>query len=58
MQRLRAENETLRQEKEHLPDLETVRARILSGLKLGKQAPGYKAAVKALDCFIAELRLQ
>jgi hypothetical protein len=31
------------------------RERILSGLKLGKQAPGYEAAFKALDRFIDEL---
>ncbi len=29
--------------------------RILLELKLGKQAPGYKAAQKALNRFIAEL---
>jgi len=28
---------------------------ILADLKLGKQAPGYKAATKALDRLIAEL---
>lgn len=39
-----------------LLDLEATRARILSGLKLGKQAPGYKAATKALDRLIAELQ--
>ena len=39
-----------------LPDLEAVRERILSGLKLGKQAPGYKAALKALERFTDELR--
>ena len=36
-------------------DFETLRARILLDLKLGKQASGYKAAQKALNCFIAEL---
>ena len=39
-----------------VPDLEAVRERILSGLKLGKQASGYKAALKALERFIDELR--
>lgn len=39
-----------------LPDLEAMRDRILSDLKLGKQAPGYKAAAKALDRFITELQ--
>lgn len=38
-----------------LPDLQAVRDRILSGLKLGKQAPQYKPAAKALDRFIAQL---
>ncbi len=35
--------------------LEALRARILFDLKLGKQAPGYKTAQKALNRFIAEL---
>jgi hypothetical protein len=35
--------------------LEALRDSILSGLKLGKQAPGYKAAQKALDHFISQL---
>ena len=39
-----------------LPALEVLRERVLSSLKLGKQAPGYKAAVKALDLFIGEVR--
>ncbi|MGL5922468.1 hypothetical protein [Chroococcidiopsis sp.] len=52
------ENSALRQQTEQQPDLEAVRERILSGLKLGRQASGYKAAAKALDRFIAELRLQ
>lgn len=43
---------------EQLPDLEAARARVLAGLKLGKQAPVYKAAVKVLDRFVAELRSQ
>ena len=36
-------------------ELEVLRDRILSELKLGKQAPGYKAIQKALNRFIAEL---
>lgn len=36
-------------------DLNELRERVLAGLKLGKQAPGYKAAVKALDSFIQQL---
>lgn len=40
-----------------IADLEAIRARVLFNLKLGKQAPGYKAAQKALNLFIAELTL-
>jgi hypothetical protein len=36
-------------------ELELLRDRILFDLKLGKQAPGYKAVQKALNRFIAEL---
>ncbi|MFN6569042.1 hypothetical protein [Dendronalium sp. ChiSLP03b] len=36
-------------------ELEILRDRILSELKLGKQASGYKTAQKALNCFITEL---
>ena len=39
-----------------LPDLEAVRERVLSSLKLGKQAPGYKKALSALNKFIELLR--
>ncbi|MBX9256948.1 hypothetical protein H1Q63_23980 [Desmonostoc muscorum CCALA 125] len=35
--------------------LEILRDRLLSELKLGKQAPGYKTAQKALNRFISEL---
>ncbi|MCC5617874.1 hypothetical protein LC605_22875 [Nostoc sp. CHAB 5836] len=35
--------------------LETVRDQVLLQLKLGKQAPGYKAALKVLNHFIAAL---
>ncbi|MGJ5675918.1 MAG: hypothetical protein ACR9NN_20250 [Nostochopsis sp.] len=35
--------------------LETLRDQILLQLKLGKQAPGYKAVLKALNHFIAAL---
>ena len=38
-----------------MADLEALRERILLDLKLGKQVPGYKAAQKALNRFIAEL---
>ncbi|PSM45463.1 hypothetical protein C7Y66_30230 [Chroococcidiopsis sp. CCALA 051] len=36
--------------------LEILRDRVMSELKLGKQAPGYKTAQKALNRFIAELK--
>lgn len=36
-------------------ELEALRARVLSNLKLGKQAPGYKATQKVLNRFIVEL---
>lgn len=36
-------------------ELEILRDRVLSELKLGKQASGYKTAQKALNRFIAEL---
>ncbi len=41
-----------------IPDLQAIRDCILADLKLGKQAPGYKAATKALDRLIALLRAQ
>ncbi len=55
MQRLRAENAELRQQKEQLPDLEAVRDRILSGLQVGKQAPEYKRTKSVIDKFIANV---
>ncbi len=50
--------ESLRQQQiqQQIPDLEAVRDRILSSLKLGRQAAGYRAAAKALDQFIATMR--
>jgi hypothetical protein len=39
----------------HLEVLEALRDRILSELKLGQQATGYKLALKALNRFISEL---
>lgn len=36
--------------------LEILRDRVMSELKLGKQAPGYKTAQKALNRFITELK--
>ncbi|QLE45983.1 hypothetical protein FD723_37815 (plasmid) [Nostoc sp. C052] len=38
-------------------DFEAIRDRILFELKLGRQASGYKAAQKALNTMIAELKL-
>ncbi len=63
MQRLRDEAESLRQQLEVAvpahkltqPDLEAVRARILSNLKVGKQSPEYKRTKAAIDQFINEL---
>ncbi len=36
-------------------DYQVIRDQVLTKLKLGKQASGYKSAVKALDRFIAQL---
>ncbi|MDF5723542.1 MAG: hypothetical protein PUP91_24355 [Rhizonema sp. PD37] len=41
-----------------LTSLETLRNQVMVELKLGKQAPGYKAALKALNHFIARLTSQ
>jgi len=38
-----------------IAELKTLRDRVLLSLKLGKQAPGYRAALKALNHFITEL---
>ena len=38
-------------------DFEAIRERILFELKLGRQAPGYKAAQKALNRFIQDIKL-
>ncbi|MFB2767694.1 hypothetical protein ACE1AT_00010 [Pelatocladus sp. BLCC-F211] len=38
--------------------LESLRNQVLLDLKLGKQSPGYKAALKALNRFIAVLNSQ
>ena len=37
-------------------NLEAIRDRVLAGLRLGRQAPGYKATAKALDRLIADFR--
>lgn len=46
----------LQEESEKSQDYQVIRDKVLTSLKLGKQAPGYKSAVKALDLFIAEMR--
>lgn len=70
VQQLKIELEQLRQERDRLatelaasgasqseqPDLEAIRDRVLAGLKLGKQAPGYKSAMKVLNDFISRLK--
>jgi len=51
---LKAQISQLQQEAQR-QDYQVMRDKVLASLKLGKQAPGYKAAVKALDRFIAEM---
>ena len=54
---MRSELESLKQQQhQQLPDLEAVRERILSTLKLGKQSPEYKRIKAAIDRFIEEVR--
>lgn len=53
---LRAENSELRQQSQHLPDLETMRDRYLSKLGKGKQAPEYKRSKATIDRFITEVQ--
>jgi uncharacterized membrane protein YgaE (UPF0421/DUF939 family) len=58
---LRCENAQLRERVDELTltsKLEVVRERVLSGLKLGKQAPGYRTAKLALNQFMTLLRSQ
>lgn len=52
---LKAQISQLEKETEEPPDYQVIRDKVLSSLKLGKQAPGYKTAVKAIDRFIAEM---
>jgi type IV secretory pathway VirB10-like protein len=63
LEELTRENEELKSALSHLEkesekrqDYQIIRDKVLTGLKLGKQAPGYKSAVKALDRFIAEMQ--
>lgn len=46
----------LQKESEQRPDYQVMRDQVLSSLKLGKQATGYKTAAKLLDRFIEELQ--
>ena len=46
----------LQKESEKCRDYQVIRDKVLTNLKLGKQAPGYKSAVKALNRFIAEIQ--
>jgi regulator of replication initiation timing len=46
----------LQKEPEQRQDYEAIRDKVLTSLKLGKLAPGYKSAVKALNRFIAEIQ--
>jgi len=46
----------IQKESEQRLDYQVIRDKVLNSLKLGKQAPGYKNAVKVLDRFIAEMR--
>lgn len=66
IERLDAEVQHLHQEKASLverlafgfpqrPELKALRDHILKQLRLGRQAPGYKAAQKSLEHFIVEL---
>lgn len=45
----------LQREAEQRQDYQVIRDKVLTSLKLGRQAPGYKSAVKALDRFIAAM---
>lgn len=53
---LKAQLSQLQKESEEPRDYQVIRDKVLSSLKLGKQAPGYKTAAKAIDRFIAEMQ--
>ena len=56
---LREENASLLEQIQdftQVDDLEAIRDHVLKSLKLGKQAPGYKKAISALNHFIQLLR--
>jgi len=46
----------VQEESEKHLDYQVIRDQVLNSLKLGKQAPGYKSAIKALNRFIAEIQ--
>lgn len=55
-EKVKAEQSQLQKESEKRRDYQSIRDKVLHSLKLGKQALGYKRAVKALDRFIAEIQ--
>lgn len=52
---LKAQLSQLQKELESPKDYQVIREKVLASLKLGRQAPGYKSAAKALDRFITEV---
>lgn len=52
---LKAQLNQLQKELESPKDYQVIREKVLASLKLGRQAPGYKSAAKALDRFITEV---
>ena len=52
---LKAKLSQVQEESEKHPDYQAIRDQVMNSLKLGKQAPGYKSAIKALNRFIAEI---
>ena len=50
--------ESPKQESQQLPDLESVRDRYLSELKVGRQAPEYKRTKATIDQFIKKVRME
>lgn len=58
MQCLRDEAASFKQASQQLPDLEAMRDRFLSNLKVGKQAPEYKRKKATIDQFIKEVRME
>lgn len=52
---LKAQLSQLQKELESPKDYQVIREKVLASLKLGRQAPGYKSASKALDRFITEV---